>query len=195
MGGLNRPILSDLSEAITWARERWDRQRPVPVRLHEARTTEGALGAPRFSHAFASALDANPASVMTDAHTQPCGHPLLAGSQATRDCPECFGIGIKDVTVDRYRYPMTLALSRLSNALPVRRTYPHPYLAIVTLAEHGWDAHATARSLDLGWDMAEAHLLRSLRQLHSRYQEGPIARVSWVEKSSSQQNAESWSAA
>lgn len=187
--------LDTLPAAIEWCAARWDRQRTVPLRLHESHTTDGELGAPRFTHSFMGALDGRPDQVVTDTRTQACGHPLLAGTQATRDCPECFGVGIKDVRSDLYRYPMTLALSRLARGLPPRRSYPHPVVAVTTLAEHGWDARSAASSLGLGPDMAEAYLLLCIRRLHSRYQEGPIARVGWVDKSDAQRNAESWTAA
>jgi hypothetical protein len=188
------PTFASLDEAIVWVRDRWDGQRTVPLRLHESRTTEGELGAPRFSHGFINALDGSPAAVSTEGRTQSCGHPLLAG-RPSRDCPECYGAGVKEVRLNLYRYPMTLALSRLARSLPVNRRQPHPYLTIATLAEHDWDARSTVRSLAMSWDAGEAHLLRCLRQLHSRYQEGPVPRVGWVDKSDAQRSAESWSAA
>jgi hypothetical protein len=84
---------------------------------------------------------------------------------------------------------MTLALAKLSKVLRQRR-HPHPYWLILTLAEHGWDAHATARALDLHYDLAEPLLLRAVRQLHEHYQEAPLPRTRWIDKSESQQRAE-----
>jgi hypothetical protein len=39
-------------------------------------------------------------------------------------------------------------------------------------------------------DLGEALFLRAIRQLHGRYEERPIGRVTWVDKSESQQRAE-----
>ena len=186
--------MNSLTEAIEWTRDRWDQQRPVPLRLHEAHTTEGALGAPRFTGAFRAALDGRADAVDDSIRTETCYHPLLSRGMSPRDCPECYGVNVKDVRVDRYRYPMSLALARLSKVLRQRR-HPHPVTVVQALAEHGWDAHAVARSFDMHWDLAEPLLLRALRQLHARYQEGPIGKVGWVSKSEAQQNAEVWTAA
>ena len=185
--------LINLAEAIKWASERWDQQRAAPIRLHEAHTTDGALGAPRFTFAFAAALDGSVNATSDATRTAHCHHPMLALGRDARDCPECYGLGVKDVNVDRYRFPMSRALSKLANTLRPRRQ-PHPYRLVVALAEHAWDWHATARSLAMHDDLAEALLLRALRQLHGRYEEGPVT-VSYIDKSQSQQNAESWTAA
>jgi hypothetical protein len=180
---------ASLSEAIEWVEARWDQQRPAPIRLHRAHATDGALGAPAFTVAFAAALDGSPRSTVTDVRTVACFHPLLGGKEG-RDCPECYGHGLKDAKVDRYRYPMTLALSRLSNSLRPRRQ-PHPYRLILSLADHGWDWRATSRAYDVHPDLMEALLLRALRQLHGRYEEGPVP---WIHKSESQQHAEALTA-
>lgn len=182
-----------LADAIDWTVERWDQQRPAPLRLHQAHTTDGALGAPRFTHRFEVTLDESLESTTDATRTTRCFHPLLPRSKPERDCPECYGVGVKDVRVDRYKYAMTLALSRLAITLRPRRQ-PHPYKLICALADHGWDPHRTAQSLDMHYDLAEALLLRALRQLHSRYEEGPV-RVKWTEKSQAQQQAEGWTAA
>ena len=174
-------------DAIDWAVARWDGQRPAPVRLHQAHSVDGALGGLMFTHAFASALDGSPSVTSYATRSVPCYHPLAA-TRPARECPECFGIGVKDQRVDHYRYPMTLALSKLAKALRPRRQ-PHPLALVLALADHGWDWRATSRSLDVHPDMGEALLLRALRQLHSRYAEGPV-RISWIDKSESQQHAE-----
>jgi len=178
--------LGTLFDAITWTESRWDQQRPVPIRLHRAHSTDGELGAPAFTHAFATSLDASPHSITSAARTVSCYHPLSVKNP--RDCPECYGIGLKETRTDHYRYPMTLALARLSNMLRPRRQM-HPFRLVMSLAEHGWVWQDAARSLGLYPDMAEALFLRALRQLHSRYQEGPVT-VSWLHKSESQQHAE-----
>ncbi len=175
-----------LSEAIEWTEARWDGQRPAPIRLHRAHATDGALGAPAFTIAFESALDGSPRQTTDAVRTSPCGHPLLGVGMPARDCPECYGLGVKDVRSDRYRYPMTLALAKLSNTLRPRRQ-PHPYMLVLSLADHGWDWRAVARSYDVHQELMEALLLRAIRQLHSRYEEGPIP---YIHKSESQQHAE-----
>ena len=177
-----------LHDALRWAAERWDEQRPAPVRLHRAHSTEGALGAPMYTHAFAAALDGRPNAVTDATRTVPCYHPLLAAGLSPRDCPECTGYGVKDVRVERYRYPMTLALSRLTKTLRQRR-HPHPVRIVTALADHAWDAKATARSFDLPWDLAEALFLDALRKLHSRYEEAPVSKGGWVSLSDAQRNA------
>lgn len=170
-------------EAIDWTTARWDGQRPAPIRLHQAHSVDGALGGLMFTHAFGAALDGSPSATSDAVRTVPCYHPL---ARRPLDCPECFGLGIKDVRVDRYRYPMTLALSKLAKALRPPRQ-PHPLALVLTLADHGWDWRATSRSLDVQPDTAERLLLRAIRQLHSRYAEGPVR---WIDKSDSQQHAE-----
>jgi len=181
--------LATLVEAIDWLEERWGGQRPAPIRLHRAHATDGALGAPAFTLAFEKALDGSPSQTSDATRTAPCAHPMLGVGLPARDCPECYGLGVKDVQVDRYRYPMTLALAKLCNTLRPRRQQ-HPYRLILSLADHGWDWRATGRSLDMHPDLAEALLLRAIRQLHSRYEEGPIGRISYLDKSESQQHAE-----
>jgi hypothetical protein len=105
-------------------------------------------------------------------------------------------VGFKDVNVDRFRYPMSRALDRLANCLrPRKDRMPHPFATVMALAEHGWDAGSAARSLDLGRDAADAQFLRSLRQLHRWYEEGPVGQTRYLDKSEAQRNAESWTAA
>jgi hypothetical protein len=196
------PVLATLPEAIAWAQSRWGNQRTVPVRLHEAHTTEGELGAPRFSHAFAAALDGSANATTSVEQSTPCAHP---GRGIGQLCPMCVihdseGKPLVETNVyvrrvHRFSFPMTRALDRLANALrPARDRMPHPYRTVMALAGHGWDPHAAVRSLDLGWDAGEAHLLRSLRQLHRWYEEAPVT-TSYIDKSEAQRNAEEWAIA
>lgn len=184
-----------LSEAIDWASRHWANQRPLPLRLHEAHTTEGELGAPRFTHSFAGALDGSPSAVASMTLTVSCYHPTLARGQAVRDCRECDGSGVKDIRQDRYLYPMSRALARLAVAQPSRK-HPHPLILVLSLAGHNWDARLLARGFGLPWEMAEALLLMALRKLHGRYEDGPVdtrtygSSVSWVDKSDAQRMAE-----
>ena len=186
--------LATIADAIEWAESRWDGQRTAPLRLHLAHFTDGALGAPAFTHSFAATLDVytddagNPAETTSAARTVSCYHPMLARGKTPYDCPECQGIGVKDVNVDRYRYPMTLALTRLARVVRPRRQ-PHPSRLVLVLAEHGWDWRAASRAIGVYPDMGEALMLQALRQLYGRYEEGPV-RISWIAKSESQQHAE-----
>lgn len=175
--------LRDLDVALSWIRDRWHGQRPIPLVLHQSHETEGALGAPPFTHRFQAALDGSAEAYATVTMTTQCGHPLLVRG-SDRDCPECFGAGIKNVRVDRYCYPMSRALSRLRGF----RGQPHPVTTLLTLAEHGWDVTSTARTLGID----APRILRAIRQLHSQYEEGPITTQtsgSWVDLSEAQQNA------
>lgn len=177
--------LPTLPEAIAWIESRWAGQRPVPMRLHtrgtEGRfTVQGAessrtygnagterLGSPPFSPAFMAALTGSAAATMTVTVT-------------TVD-----DTGVSERSVDRYRYPMTLALKRLSR-MPNPSDEPHPYYVVVALAAYNWNIEMAARAFRI----PDATILRAIRQLHSRYEEGPIGRPSWVDKSESQQRAE-----
>lgn len=179
--------LATISEALDWVAQHWDGQRPAPVRLHRAHATDGALGAPAFTAAFAATLDGSLTATSDAQRTVHCGHPLSPLS--ARDCPECFGVGVKDVRVDRYRFPMSLALDRLSNTLRPRRQ-PHPFRLVLSLADHAWDWQAAARSLDMHPDLAEALFLRALRMLHGRYEEGPVRPTYRSDRSDSQRQAE-----
>jgi hypothetical protein len=196
------PTLATLTEALAWAETRWANQRTATIRLHEARTTDGALGGPRFTHAFAATLDGSDDATETAKHSVSCSHPGKTGAL----CLMCaiydeqgqpiVESGVYNKTVVRFRFPMTRALSQLSGCLHPPGT-PHPYRTILMLANYGWDARAAADRLDLAWADAEAHFLRSLRQLHKQYQEAPMPSVSWVDKSDAQRNAEqeTWTSA
>jgi hypothetical protein len=189
--------LASLRSAIEWTRARWDENRIAPLRLHES-GTDGALGGLRYAKLFTAILMAHPDSRIDEERSVPCAHTLRRGTEL---CPTCSvrdehgrpmtETGVMQTTTERYRYPMWRALARLRNALPYSRLGLHPYQLVVGLAAHGWDPRATARSFDLPWDLAEAAMLRSIRQLASRYEEGPVARrVPFTELSESQQRAE-----
>lgn len=187
-----RHQLASLSEAIRWTQERWDQQRTAPTRLHDSETDDGhGLGGRKFSAPFLRLLSERLDATAAIPRTVSCHHPMLGFGLRVHECPECAGVGLKEARTELYRYPMTLALAKLQNSLPLRRSYPHPYIVVVTLAQHGWEPRATVQTLGLGWDMGEALMLHALRGLHSRYTEGPVdTRVSWVDRSESQRNAE-----
>jgi hypothetical protein len=180
--------LATLQEATEWAQAHWHENRVAPTHINQAHVTDGELGGLRFAKGFIRTLDAHPSDTTDAARMVECLHPMLRTADI-RDCPECQGAKVKTVNVDRFRYPMWRALTQLQNALRPRRQ-PHPYSLILDLVEHGWDPRATARAKGVPWDMAEALYLRALRQLHGRYQQGPIGRRSWIDKSDSQRMAE-----
>ena len=191
------PVLATLAEATEWARHRWANQRTVPLRLHDAHTTEGELGAPRFSGSFIATLDGSDNATENGQQSSPCAHPGRPVGQLCRMCviydkdgQPMVETGVYLRRVDRFRFPMTRALNRLANALrPPQDRMPHPYHTVMALASHDWDGRAAARALGLSWDAGEAHLLRSLRQLHRWYEEAPVS-TSYIDKSESQRNAE-----
>jgi len=80
-----------------------------------------------------------------------------------------------------YRYPMWRALERL-RAVPDE---PAPISVVVALFLGGWDISRLP-----AFPERERVVLRSLRQLHGRYEETPIPRVTWIDKSESQRAAE-----
>jgi len=176
--------LPDLDTAIDWLREHWDGQRTAPTRLTQ-NDTEGELGGLRYSGAFSATLGWNSRTSVRTQTTIRCGHPLAFGR--AEDCGECFGAGIKDVLVDRYPHPMSTALVELSR----RTTLPGqiPALAIIyALASANFRLRVAMRVLGL---TDEGPVLGAIRQLFGKYQAGPVATTSWVDKSQSQQAAES----
>lgn len=178
-----------LQDAIEWAQSHWHENRVAPDRINQAHVTDGALGGLRYSKGFIRTMDASPTDTTDAERMGQCYHPLLPIGRDLRDCPECQGSGLKMIATDRYRYPMWKALMALQNALRPRRQ-PHPYQLILDLVEHHWDARAAARADGLPWDLAEALYLRALRQLHGRYEQGPVGRPSRIDKSDSQRMAE-----
>lgn len=199
------PVLATLDEAVVWARARWHQQRTAPLRLHQAHSTDGALGGPRFSATFIATLDSSPTAKERIIESITCGHPTRTHADlvAGRFCSVCSLLdehgrpfvetGMYDRAVERYRYPMTQALSRLKSALSPPGL-PRPAATVMALASYGWDVSATLDHLNFA---SPEHILRCLRQLHHWYQEAPLPRVSHIDKSESQRNAEqeTWTAA
>ncbi len=179
--------LATLTDALDWASSHWE-GRPVPTRLHTRQEDGIGLG---FTPAFERRLDAHPGQVTQEERSVVCGHPTLPPRVDIRECHECAGSGWKQAMKVVYRYPMWRAFSRLANAPNTRRA-PHPTVAILCLASVGWDAEDAMLALDLpSWDYAEAYFLSAIRQLHGRFEEGPIEtrRSTWTLLSESQQNA------
>jgi hypothetical protein len=184
---------ASLSEAVSWLEDHWAEQRPVPMRLH-THSNEG-LG-PFYSGQFQAALSGNPEAVVTMTGPTACYHPLLGLGMRAIDCPECFGLGVKEHRTDRYLYPMSRALTHLRNSLGSPRQ-PHPYALVILLALCQFDARRMHRMLDEGdysWNRTEAYTLMALRKLRGWYVAGPTpthtSAPSWVDKSESQRTAE-----
>lgn len=177
--------LRSLEEALEWLRDHWNEQRPAPLRLHDGRTTDGELGGLRYSGAFQAALSWSPTQSRKMTSTVICAHPMSHGR--TEDCPECQGSGVKDVETERYPYPMTTALARLAHVVPGRHL--HPVVLVFLLAEHGWSYRLVRRLLPYPLDLTEGLTLRAIRQLHDRYEAGPVERTGWIDLSDAQRNA------
>lgn len=180
---LHEPRLADLPSAIEWLREHWDGQREAPVRLHESHTTDGALGGLRYSGAFTATLGWSSRTSVRTTDTRPCGHPMNRGQ--SRDCPECDGLGVKEVLVDRYPHPMSTALVELRK----ETTLPGfvPSLAVIyALASAAWRPRVAMQLLGIE---DEAIILRAIRRLFGKYQAGPVVSVGWTQMSESQQKA------
>lgn len=188
--------LATLSEAIDWVERRWAERLP-PSKLHDPTQTEGELGGLPFTAAMTRYLDATPNQTHEATQTVTCHHPTLYGRDP-KDCRECYGTCVKSATRLVYRWPMWRAVTKLQNSLQPRNQ-PHPYGLVVVLAGRNWDARATAVTLVLPWDYFEAAMLRALRQLHGRYEEGPVdtrrsassagGAVGWLTMSESNRNA------
>lgn len=207
---LHEPRLADLPSAIEWLREHWDGQREAPVRLHESHTTDGdpltraeindiraaagskaapvrapemAVGGQAFSGRFMATLNWQPRQSYQITMTQTCSHPMNGGRE--RDCPECLGVGVKDVTVDRYPHPMSTALYELRK----ETTLPGfvPSLAVIyALAASAFRPRVAMQLLNIE---DEAIILRAIRRLFGKYQAGPVVSVGWTQMSESQQKA------
>lgn len=180
--------LGSLDEAIAWVRDRWQLQRTPPTRLH-SRETEGVglFYSPRFGHSLDAPIDAH----SSISGTVNCYHPLIAARMSPHDCPECLGMGIKQHRSERYLWPMSFALTRLHASLGAGNQV-HPYALVIYLAEHDWDARATAASMELDYGQASVLFLVALRRLHGFYAEGPTPTrtTTWIQKSDSQRAAE-----
>lgn len=184
--GLMSNSLETLPEAIAWLRQKWD-GRPIPMRLHD-RDTEGEGGL-RFSGAFLAFLRARPFDAQTTEETDVCHHPQLTGDYI-RACPDCWGIGTREYTRTRYRYPMWAALRCIENVPAIRPNHPSPYMCIALIVGSGWNARNAATVSGLSWDTAEGLFLMAIRRLHGRYRSGPVPQRSWLAKSENQQMAE-----
>lgn len=172
------PAMSTLPDALDWLRARWDGQRTAPERIHAARVIDSG-GAPEWSPQFTNVLSWRPGQARRMEVTIGCGHPLNGGK--AYQCPECDGAGVKTVLSDRYLFPMTVALIRLRRA----QGRPHPLRVVYALAFFGWRPEVVEQVT--GCDAATQ--LRAIRQLHGRYEAGPMT-LGWLDKSESQQNAE-----
>jgi hypothetical protein len=202
MSKASQSPLPTLASAIEWVRARWDDQRQAPLQLHEAHSVDGALGGLAFTPSFLAVLDGGPGDESSGEQVVECSHPVLQNGAEIRDCSECLGTGSRTIRVYRPKFPMTLALAKLRNALPMRRSFPHPAHGVVTLAMHNWDAQKTCEAFGLARETGEAYLLHILRMLHGRYQECPTSNrtyatrptmrydgPTWIDMSESQQNA------
>lgn len=183
-----------MTAATAWLAKAWMTLPVPPVRLH-SREVDGQLG-PSFTPAFARILNGSAHDTEVSHETDTCYHPRLADKGDPRACPDCGGDAVHTVTRHRYRSPMASALARLSRVSRPSVGTPAPAEFVLGLAVHGWDWQRAAIFLDLAPVSAdhaktvEAQFLLAIRQLHSRYSEGPIERPSYIDRSESQRAAE-----
>jgi hypothetical protein len=190
------PDVTDYRGALRWLRNAWTTLPVAPVRIHARDIEDGsALGAHRFSAAFWRILNLGPYSTEEVTETDTCYHPRLVGS-SIRECPDCSGDGVHQVTRLRYLSPMSAALSSLSRDVPPPPGRPSGVDVIVALAWSGWDLDIAASRLGMPIVSAdhrktvEALVLMHIRRLHSKYSAGPIARgPSWVDMSEANRSA------
>jgi hypothetical protein len=183
-----------LASGLVWLRKSWDTLPVPPVRIHVREIEDGSrLGAHRFSAPMWRIITGRATDEYDATESVMCGHPRLASCSAF-DCPDCLGAGFYEHCVRRYRSPMAAALYRLSNVPKRGGIAPIDY--ILALYVMAWDVHRAAGLLELrpvSEDHAatiDAMFLLAIRQLHSRFSAGSVARIGWVEKSDAQRNAE-----
>lgn len=187
------PDVIDLPSAIGWLQKAWMTLPVPPARLH-SREVDGQLG-PSFTPAFARILSGSAYDTEVIHETDTCHHPRLIGHDV-RTCPDCSGDGVHEVTRERYRSPMAAALVRLSKMPRPSDGTPSPAEFILTLYGAGWDWRFAAIALGLipvskdHEETVKAQFLLAIRQLRQRFADGPIGRVSYVDKSDAQRSAE-----
>jgi hypothetical protein len=194
---MNRhPDVADIHSALSWLRSAWTTLPVPPVRLHDRDIEDGSqLGSHRFSSPMWRILIGRPTDEYEASESVMCGHPRLPSANVF-DCPDCHGDGYYEHRVRRYRSPMSAALHRLSKMPSPSDGTPAPMDYILALHSTDWNPYRAAMLLRLQpvsedhWLTIECMFLNAIRQLHSRYSVGPVARVGWVSKSDAQRAAE-----
>lgn len=183
--------VATLAAALRWAETHWAQQPTVPLRIHVHEVNPSdLLGAPKMAPGFMAYMTMTGAEPVSVTGTQTCFHPNLPQERdgtllgilcactkpdcSRLHCPDCMGLGVRQMTEDRYAYPMRVALRWLRN------TEPQWYATVVKLAANDW--HLA--------DIPEDRALRAIRKLHGRYSSAPMPRVTWTDKSESQRLAE-----
>jgi hypothetical protein len=187
-----REGLADIGEALRWVEKHWAEQPTPPVRLHVQGTEpESQLGAPRMAAVFWRYLTVSGDAMESVSVTETCHHPRLPQDRdgtllgilcacttegCTRlHCPDCYGLGTRTMTRDRFSYPMAAAIDRLSHE-------PAWYAIVVALARSGWSVRKAGTT--------DQKALTAIRKLHSRYSTVKVPSVAWTDKSDSQRAAE-----
>lgn len=180
---------ASFSEAVDWVRPLWG-DVPIPFRLHDRGIADD--GAPHMAEVFLRYLDARADDRTVVTYTQDCYHWRLPAGDRLMGCPDCHGQGTFPKTVERFRYPMRAALSKLDGVKPLSPLQPRPVSIVMALSRRGWSLRSTAQDLGHGEDMMEALGLLALRLLHERYTVAPIPQRGWISgRSDSQRAAES----
>lgn len=168
--------LATLNDGLTWLAEHVGELGEVPLRLHDRAI--GDDGAPRLSAAFLAYLTQTPFATTWSTETRACDQQHPFGSV----CWKCGNQLTYSVTREMYRFPLAAALERLSNVRPAAPTHVSPFILTVKLIACDLDANRAARELDIApisedhRKVVEALFLSAIRQLHSRWSSGPIAR-------------------
>jgi hypothetical protein len=193
--------VATLSAALRWLERAWSTLPVPPVRVHVRDIEDkSALGSHRFSGPMWRIITGRPTDDYDVTESVMCGHPRLVTDNPF-DCRDCLGAGFYEHRVRRYRSPMAAALHRLSKVPAPSDGTPAPIEFIYALYEGGWGVqfalyllgfHAVSPDHQKTLD---AQFLLAIRQLHSRYSAGPVARPGWVDLSESQRNAEDGEAA
>ena len=175
--------LPTLASGIAWLSEHLDELADIPYRLHDhAVGDKDAFGAPRFSGAFWHRLVGSAFSFHEVKTSMSCHHPQLPPGGDPRQCDECYGIGVKDVTRDEYDKPLSAAMVALSHEPAPSTGTPQPIAYIVALLVSGMDIDQASRRVGIPIVSAdhrltvEAMFLRSIRKLYGRFRSGPVGR-------------------
>lgn len=179
-----------LATAIDGLRDRWDEQRPVPIRVHVAEVQPAdLLGSPKFSPSFWAYLSGGSYAWHWVDTTTTC-------RDVTPDCFLCQGQGFYTFPRRAWNYPLGMALEKLAHdRAPVAVTWPAPAALIMLLAWSNWDVTAGAERAGhriLSPDhrlTVEAAFISAIRQLAALYSPwAPDKRR--IEKSEAQISAE-----
>lgn len=183
--------LPDLHAAIRWFAPLWyDRDFPTRLHVHDVEP-DSILGSPKLAPKFLAYLAASASDVTTVNETRTCRHPRLDRDASAWECPDCGGAGVYLAERRLFRDPIAAAIENL-------RRHPAPWprgqipaaALVVELAGCGFRLPVLAERLGMRVEVLAEFALLALRQVRSRYLDGPPTSVSWIDKSDAQRGAE-----